>query len=362
MGTSEATGPAPTPTGKPLLRALRGEPLERPPFWLMRQAGRYLPEYREVRRRAGSFLAMCYAPELAAEVTLQPIRRFGMDAAILFSDILVVPHGLGQHLEFREGEGPVLQPVRSVADVAALPSADFAQRVAPVYETIDRLRGLLPAETALIGFAGAPWTVATYMVEGGSSRDFTRAKGWAFRDPEGFGVLIDRLVEATIEYLGEQVAAGAEAVQLFDTWAGVLPEAQFRRWVVEPTRRIVAALKRRHPAVPVIGFPRGAGLMYRTYFAETGVDALGLDTTVPCSVARKTLQPMGAVQGNLDPLLLVAGGAAMEAAVAETREAFAGGPFVFNLGHGIVPETPVEHVARLAELLRHSPRGAGARP
>jgi uroporphyrinogen decarboxylase len=360
MESIEAASAAPEPPAKPLLRALRGETLARPPFWLMRQAGRYLPEYRELRQRAGSFLAMCYAPELATEVTLQPVRRFGMDAAILFSDILVVPHALGQDLAFREGEGPVLQPVRSAADVAALPDGGFTDRLAPVYETVDRLAGLLPAETALIGFAGAPWTVATYMVEGGSSRDFAQAKGWAYRDPDGFAVLIDRLVEATTEYLSGQVAAGAEAIQLFDTWAGVLPEAAFRRWVIEPTRRIVAALRARHAAVPVIGFPRGAGLMYRAYFSETGVNALGLDTSVPCAIARKTLQPLGAVQGNLDPLLLVAGGSAMEAAVAAIREAFAGGPFVFNLGHGIVPETPVEHVARLAEILRRAPGDAGA--
>jgi uroporphyrinogen decarboxylase len=360
METIEPAGAAPGLAAKPLLRVLRGETLARPPFWLMRQAGRYLPEYRELRQRAGSFLAMCYAPELAVEVTLQPIRRFGMDAAILFSDILVVPHALGQDVAFREGEGPVLRPVRSAADIEALPENGFAERVAPVYETVDRLAGLLPAETALIGFAGAPWTVATYMVEGGSSRDFARVKGWAYRDPEGFAVLIDRLVGATADYLAGQVAAGAEAVQLFDTWAGVLPEPAFRRWVIEPTRRIVAALRERHPEVPIIGFPRGAGLMYRAYFSETGVNALGLDTGVPCAIARKTLQPLGAVQGNLDPLLLVAGGGAMEAAVAAIREAFAGGPFVFNLGHGIVPETPVEHVARLAEILRRAPGEPGA--
>lgn len=355
------TGATPGAPAKPLLQALAGETLARPPFWLMRQAGRYLPEYRKLRQQAGSFLDMCYAPDLAAEVTLQPIRRFGMDAAILFSDILVVAHALGQAVSFREGEGPVLSPVRSLADLEALPAGDFAARVAPVFQTVERVAALLPAEVALIGFAGSPWTVATYMVEGGSSRDFRHAKGWAYADPEGFAVLIDRLVEATTDYLAGQVAAGAEAVQLFDTWAGALPEAAFRRWVIEPTRRIVAGLRARHPAVPVIGFPRGAGLMYRAYFVETKVTALGLDTAVPPGIAHRTLQSLGPVQGNLDPLLLVAGGAAMDAAVAAIRAAFAGGPFIFNLGHGIVPETPVEHVARLAELLRQPGQG-GASP
>ncbi len=337
---------------KPLLKALAGETLARPPFWMMRQAGRYLPEYRELRGQAGGFLDMCYSPSFATEATLQPIRRFGMDAAIIFSDILVVPHALGQAVAFREGEGPILGAVRSAADVTALRDGGFAARLAPVYEAIERVAGLLPPETALIGFAGAPWTVATYMVEGGTSRDFAAVKGWAYRDPDGFAVLIDRLVQATVMHLSAQISAGAEAVQLFDSWAGILPEAAFRRWVIEPTRMIVARLHERHPGVPVIGFPRGAGLLYRSYFVETKVDALGLDTVVPCGIAHKTLQTIGPVQGNLDPLLLVAGGKAMEAAILEILEAFRGGPFVFNLGHGIVPETPIEHVARLAELLR----------
>jgi uroporphyrinogen decarboxylase len=355
MENEDGTRDSPAPGGKPLLRALRGETLPRPPFWLMRQAGRYLPEYREIRARAGSFLDLCFSPELAAEVTLQPIRRFAMDAAILFSDILVVPYGLGQSVVFREGEGPVLAPIRSVEQLHALPSEGFAERVEPVYRTVERVAAALPEETALVGFAGSPWTVATYMVEGGGSRDFARVKGWALADPEGFAVLIDRLVEATVIYLSGQIAAGAEAVQLFDSWAGVLPEPAFRRWVIEPTQRIVAALHQRHPRVPVIGFPRGAGLMYRAYATETKVDALSLDTTVPPAIAHKTLQSLLPLQGNLDPLLVVAGGAAMEAAVGEIRRCFRDGPFIFNLGHGIVPETPVEHVARLAELLRRAP-------
>jgi uroporphyrinogen decarboxylase len=337
---------------KPLLRALRGEALAQPPVWLMRQAGRYLPEYRELRQRVPGFLDLCFTPVLAAEATLQPVRRFGMDAAILFSDILVVPHGLGQSVNFREGEGPALEPIRSASEARRLSLDDFTARVAPVYDTVARVATVLPAETALIGFAGAPWTVASYMVEGGASREFSAVKSWAFGDPKGFAELIDQLVEATIVYLCGQIAAGAEVVQLFDSWAGVLPEDEFRRWVIEPTRRIVAALRARYPAVPVIGFPRGAGLMYRAYFGETGAAALGLDSTVPPTIARKTLQSMGPVQGNLDPLLLLAGGEPMARAVAVIRRAFGEGPFVFNLGHGILPETPPEHVGELVALLR----------
>ncbi len=340
------------PAGKPLLRALAGESLPLPPVWLMRQAGRYLPEYRELRRRLPSFLDFCFSPELACEATLQPIRRFGFDAAILFSDILVVAHGLGQEVGFREGEGPVLEPIRGAAGLRLLSPEALPERVAPVYETVGRVAALLPPQTALIGFAGAPWTVASYMVEGGTSRDFAAVKRWAFGDPDGFGELIDRLVDATVIYLSGQIAAGAEAVQLFDSWAGVLPEREFRRWVIAPTRRIVQALRENHPKVPVIGFPRGAGLMYRAYFTESGVSALGLDSTVPPPIARKTLQSIGPVQGNLDPQLLVAGGAAMAESVAAIRNALGGGAFVFNLGHGVVPETPVEHVAELVALLR----------
>ncbi len=340
---------------KPMLRALQGEVLAKPPIWLMRQAGRYLPEYRELRRQVPGFLDLCFTPKLATEATLQPIRRFDLDAAILFSDILVVPSGLGQSVGFREGEGPVLQPVRSRSDLRSLSLDGFVDRVSPVFETVGCVASLLPKQTTLIGFAGAPWTVATYMVEGGASRDFAFVKGWAFTDPEGFGELIIRLADATILYLANQIEAGAEAIQIFESWAGILPETAFRRWVIAPTKRIVAALKERFPSVPVIGFPRGAGLLYRTYFLETGVKALSLDPTVPPGIACRTLQSIGAVQGNLDPSLLVAGGVAMEAAVAAILDAFRGGPFVFNLGHGIVPATPVENVARLVELVRGLP-------
>lgn len=338
--------------GKPMLLALAGETVDPPPFWLMRQAGRYLPEYREIRQRVGGFLDLCFNPELAAEVTLQPVRRFGMDAAILFSDILVVPYALGQDVAFKEGEGPVLKPIRSPADLRALSGARPAQRLAPICETVRRVRRELPSKVALIGFAGGPWTVATYMVEGGSSRDFERVKLWALAAPDEFQVLIDLLVEATIDYLSAQIDAGAEIVQLFDSWAGVLAESEYRRWVIAPTQRIVASIRRRHPGIPVIGFPRLSGFLYRAYFAETGVTAIGLDTTVPMAAARDTLQPMGPVQGNLDPLVLVAGGPAMQASVRALLAALKEGPFIFNLGHGIVPATPPEHVAQLADLIR----------
>lgn len=358
MGSGSRSSLPPEKLAKPMLRALAGEALATPPVWLMRQAGRYLPEYRALRQQVPGFLDLCFSPELAFEVTMQPVRRFGMDAAILFSDILVVAYGLGQSVSFREGEGPVLAPIRSAEAVRDLSLDDFAGRVAPVYDTVARVASALPVETTLIGFAGAPWTVACYMVEGGGSRDFAAVKSWAFADPEGFGVLIDRLTEATILYLSGQIAAGAEVVQLFDSWAGVLPEAAFRRWVIAPTRRIVTAIKQTHPHLPVIGFPRGAGLMYRAYFNESSVDALGLDSTVPVQIARKTLQSMGPVQGNLDPLLLVAGGAPMMESVTEIRRALGEGPFIFNLGHGIVPETPVDHVAALVASLRQPLAGS----
>lgn len=342
-------------TSKPMLAALAGQTQTRPPFWLMRQAGRYLAEYRAVRAKAGGFLDLCYNPELAVEVTLQPIRRYGMDAAILFSDILVVPHALGQPLAYLEGEGPKLDPVRTVAGLQRLSLDRFHETLAPVYETVSRLSKELPKETTLIGFAGAPWTVASYMVEGGGSKEYSHIKSWAYGDPAGFAKLMDLLVESTTEYLSRQIQAGAEVVQLFDSWAGVLPETAFRRWVIEPTRRIVAGLKARHPAVPVIGFPRAAGLMYETYAAETGVDAVGLDTMIPVSWAAKTLQPRLPVQGNLDPILLVTGGQALQDAVHEILSALNDGPFIFNLGHGITQVTPPDNVAELTRLLRTWP-------
>jgi uroporphyrinogen decarboxylase len=331
---------------KPLLRALAGERLDRPPWWLMRQAGRYLPEYREVRAKAGDFVTLCLTPELAAEVTLQPIRRFGMDAAILFSDILLVPRALGQRLSF-ENDGPKLEPV---SDSASLGVGDMAM-LEPVAEAVRRVCTGLPDRTALIGFAGAPWTVATYMVEGGTSRDFHRVKTWAYRDPDGFAALIERIESVTREFLSLQIEAGVEVVQLFDSWAGVLSPAGFERWVIAPTRRLVTALKARFPRVPIIGFPRGAGLLYERYVVETGVDAVSLDTAVPSDFAHERLQSLVAVQGNLDPILLLVGTDAMRRAVEELRASLGSGPYVFNLGHGILPETPPEHVAELARIL-----------
>lgn len=337
--------------GKPLLRVLAGEKLPRPPWWLMRQAGRYLPEYREVRARARDFIELCLTPALGVEITLQPVRRFRMDAAILFSDILLVPFALGQRLEFREGEGPVLEPIDSAADLARLDRSKLLQRLEPVLETTARVAALLDAKTALIGFAGSPWTVAAYMVEGGGSRDFRRVKSWAYRDPDGFAGLIDLLVDATVAFVAAQVAAGAEVVQLFDSWAGLLPEPAFVRWVVAPTKRIVEALKQRCPGVPVIGFPRGAGVLYERYAEETGVSGVGLDPAVPPGFAMRRLAPKLAIQGNLDPILLTVGGAPLAAAVSELLREFRPRPYIFNLGHGVLPETPPENVAILARML-----------
>lgn len=337
---------------KPLLRVLRGERLAVPPIWLMRQAGRYLPEYRALRQKAPDFLAFCLTPELAAEASLQPVRRFQFDGAILFADILILPYALGQKVGFREGEGPVLNPIRDRQGIDRLSLSRVRKRAAPVGETVRRVKAALPEAVALIGFAGGPWTVATYMVEGGTSRDFSAIKRWAFGEPESFATLIDCLVAATIEYLSLQIEAGAEVIQLFDSWAGILPEAPFRRFVIEPTRRIAETLKQRYPTVPLIGFPRGAGLLIEAYGKETGIDAVSLDATVPLAWARDRLQPLMPVQGNLDPLMLVVGGRPLAQAVREIATALGAGPLVFNLGHGIVPETPPEHVATLVNLVR----------
>ena len=336
---------------KPMLRALAGETMPSPPWWLMRQAGRYLPEYREVRRKVPDFLALCSNPILAAELTLQPVRRYGMDGAILFSDILMLPYALGQPLSFRDGEGPLLEAIADASGIERLDLARASSRLAPVFEAVSRVAALLGRQTALIGFAGSPWTVATYMVEGGASRDFRRVKTWSYRDPVGFGVLIELLIEGSIMALSGQIEAGAEVVQLFDSWAGVLPEADFERWVIGPTARIVTALKRKFPDHPIIGFPRGAGVLYERYAKESGIDAVGLDPSVPADFAVARLRPFATVQGNLDPVLLSSGGAALEAAVALQRRALGDGPWVFNLGHGVLPETPPENIAILARLL-----------
>lgn len=338
-------------TQSPLLRALAGEALDKPPIWLMRQAGRYLPEYRAMRAQAGSFIDLCLAPKLATEVTLQPIRRYGFDAAILFSDILMVPYALGRPLRFEEGRGPVLEPVTTRSAIPGFDPDGFHNILAPVYETVERVRAALGPETALIGFAGSPWTVASYMVEGGSSRDFAALKLWAFRDPEGFASLIDVLVDATVEYLDRQIQAGAQVVKLFDSWAGAAPETLFERWVVQPTAAIVQRLRKRHPTVPVIGFARGAGVQTRGYGTASGVTALALDSSIPLAMAC-ALQAERPVQGNLDPIALVAGGDALAAETDRILEALSGEPFVFNLGHGIVPHTPPEHVVALVARVR----------
>ena len=331
---------------KKLLRVLAGETLERPPWWLMRQAGRYLPEYRALREKAGDFLTLCLTPKLAAEVTLQPVRRFGMDAAILFSDILLVPRALGQRLSF-EDDGPRLELLSENAKGLPL---DLGMLL-PVGEAVSQVRAGLATETTLIGFAGAPWTVATYMIEGGTSRDFHRVKTLSYHDPARFCALIETIAEATMAFLALQIDAGVEVVQLFDSWAGALSSEGFERWVVGPTKRLVAEIKLRFPYVPVIGFPRGAGLNYERYAAETGVDAVGLDTAVPATYARENLQSMLTVQGNLDPVLLRVGGEPMFRAIAALRKTLSCGPYIFNLGHGVLPDTPPEHVAELARLL-----------
>jgi uroporphyrinogen decarboxylase len=342
---------APAATRPRLLDVFAGKALSPPPIWLMRQAGRYLPEYRAVREKAGSFLDLCYAPELAAEVTLQPIRRFGFDAAILFADILVVPDALGQRVEFLEGEGPRLEPVRGTRDIARLNPSATRPRFARVFETVARVRNELPKDTALIGFCGAPWTVATYMVGGQGSTDQADARTWAYRDQSGFQRLIDLLVETSVDYLSGQVEAGADVLQVFDSWAGSLAGDEFERWVMAPTKAMVGRLKERHPNVPIIGFPRRAGGQAAAYVARTGVDGIGCDTAMPLGLMAD-LADKAAVQGNLDPLLLVTGGEAMAHRVAQILTALAGKRFIFNLGHGIVPQTPPEHVAQLVKLVR----------
>jgi uroporphyrinogen decarboxylase len=335
-----------------LVAALDGQAQSPPPIWLMRQAGRYLPEYREVRGRFAAFLDLCYNPRWAAEVTLQPIRRFGFDAAILFSDILVVPDALGQPVRFEQGEGPRLEPVTTAEAVAQLGLERAERHLEPIYETVARARDELAPETALIGFCGAPWTVATYMVGGAGSPDQRAARLWAYREPADFGELIELLVEVSVRYLVRQIEAGADAVQIFDSWAANLGDGEFERWVIDPNQRIVAGVRAAIPSARIIGFPRGAGLRSRGYVEATGVDAIGLDTTMPVEYAARELQPSVTVQGNLDPLALVAGGAALDRAVDHIRETLGAGPFVFNLGHGILPETPIEHVERLIRRVR----------
>lgn len=319
---------------------------------MMRQAGRYLPEYRELRARAGSFLDLCFTPEFAAEVTLQPIRRFNFDAAIIFSDILVIPHALGREVRFEVGEGPRLDPLDTIEKIKSLAAvADFA-KLEPVYEALRRVRSELSPTTALIGFCGAPWTVATYMVAGRGTPDQAPARMLAYREPDAFTRIIDVLVENSIKYLLGQLAAGADVLQIFDTWAGVLPPREFERWSVEPTRRIVEGVRKKVPDAKIIGFPRGAGAQLPSYIERTGVNGVSIDWTAEPSFVREHVQSRVAIQGNLDPLVLIAGGAALDREVDDVLENFAGGRFIFNLGHGIQPETPIAHVEQMLKRVR----------
>ncbi|HEV2569919.1 uroporphyrinogen decarboxylase [Sphingomonas sp.] len=335
---------------RPLLSVLRGERRDPPPVWLMRQAGRYLPEYRALRADKGGFLELVNDSEAAAEVTLQPIRRFGFDGAILFSDILVIPHALGQKLEFLPGEGPKLSPRLLDATLESFQAAP--ERLEPVYGTVRRVAAALAPEATFLGFAGSPWTVATYMVAGEGSREQAEARRYAYRDPAAFGAIIVAIEGATLDYLSKQIEAGVHAVQLFDSWAGSLSPAQFEQWVIAPTARLTAALKARHPDTPVIGFPKGSGGKLPAYARETGVDAIGLDETVDPAWAHASLPAELPVQGNLDPLALIAGGAEFDAAASRILDAFRERPHIFNLGHGILPDTPIAHVEQLLERVR----------
>ncbi len=335
---------------KKLLNVLKGNQEDIPPVWLMRQAGRYLPEYRELRAQKGGFLELAYDSDSAAEITLQPIRRFGFDGAILFSDILVIPHAMGQDLWFETGEGPRLAPRLATSHLGEL--TPTPQRLTPVFETVHKVRAALPDTTTFLGFAGSPWTVATYMVHGQGSKDQSEARRMAHAEPARFAGLIDAIIAATVDYLASQIEAGIDAVQLFDSWAGSLSPAQFEKWVIAPNAEIVRRLKDRHPDTPIIGFPKGAGGKLAAYAEGTGVDALGLDETVDPHWANRELPKGLPVQGNLDPLALIAGGADLESAVDNILSAFADRPHIFNLGHGILPDTPIDHVEQLLTLVR----------
>jgi uroporphyrinogen decarboxylase len=337
---------------KPFLAALAGERQKTPPIWLMRQAGRYLPEYRALRAKTSTFLEFCYTPRLAAEATLQPIRRFGFDAAILFSDILVVPDALGQTVSFETGDGPRLDPICDAEGLAKLRREPDWDRLAPVFEALDRVKGALPMETALIGFCGAPWTVASYMIAGRGTPDQAPARLFAYRHPDLFGRLIDKLVDASAEYLRRQFAAGAEAAQIFDSWAGVLPPAEFERWCVAPIVAIAAKVRAETPTARLIAFPRGAGAQLAKFAGLPGIDAIGLDTATEPKAAIASLPERLALQGNLDPLALVAGGRRLDEQIERVLSGFEGRPHIFNLGHGVLPETPVEHVERLVARVR----------
>jgi len=334
----------------PLLRTLQGENLATRPIWLMRQAGRYLPEYRALRADKGGFLALVYDSEAAAEITLQPIHRFGFDGAILFSDILIVPYAMGQNLEFLAGEGPRLSPRLLDATLESLQSVP--ERLSPIYRTVALVKAALAPETTLLGFAGSPWTVATYMVAGEGSRDHHDTRAYAYRDRQAFQAIIDAITDVTIDYLAGQVEAGAEALQLFDSWAGSLAPAEFERWVIAPNARIASTMQKRYPHVPIIGFPKGAGEKLAAYARETGVNAVGVDETIDPLWAARELPSGMPVQGNLDPLLLLAGGPEQERQIHRVLDAFADRPHVFNLGHGIGQFTPIKHVEELLASVR----------
>ena len=337
---------------KPLIEVLSGRRQSVPPIWMMRQAGRYLPEYREVRARAGGFLELCFNPDFAAEVTLQPIRRFNFDAAIIFSDILVIPYALGRSVRFEAGEGPRLDPLDTPDKVGTLAAkADFT-KLEPVFEALRRVRRELEPKIALIGFCGAPWTVATYMVAGQGTPDQAPARIMAYRHPNAFTKIIDTLVENSITYLLGQLAAGADVLQIFDTWAGVLPPREFQRWSIEPTRRIVEGVRAKVPDAKIIGFPRGAGALLPGYVQATGVDAVSIDWAAEPSLVRGKIQNRVAVQGNLDPLALIAGGDALDRSIDDVLANYAQGRFIFNLGHGIQPETPIAHVEQMVKRVR----------
>jgi len=339
---------------KRLLKVLRGEPVDRPPVWMMRQAGRYLPEYRELRSKEPNFLKFCYNPDMATEVTLQPIRRYGFDASIVFADILVIPDALGQKVEFQPGVGPVLEPVNSGAAISSLSMDNLHEHLSPIYETLRRLSSALPRDVALIGFAGAPWTLATYMIAGRSTPGQAPARLMAYQSEGDFQKLIDLLVVATANYLIEQVRAGAEVLQLFDTWAGSLSPSEFRKWCLDPTKKIVERVRAACGDIPIIGFPKGVGPLINEFVDEADVQAVSLDTSMDMLWAREHIGKKTVIQGNLDPLLVVAGGDAMDTEARTLLETFSDHPFIFNLGHGLVPETPPENVARLVELIKRA--------
>ena len=336
---------------KKMVSVLKGQKSSTPPLWMMRQAGRYLPEYRELRKKAGSFLDLCYSPDLAATVTLKPIERFQFDAAILFSDILVVPHALGRNLRFEEGRGPILEPI-DINGIKALEINEAQARLSPAFETIKLVKQKLDNKTALIGFCGAPFTVATYMIAGHGTPDQAPARSFGYQNPQAMQELLAILADVSANYLINQIAAGADVVQIFDSWAGILDEQSFEAWCVQPILSMVKKIRAVYPNIPIIGFPRGAGALYENFAQKTGVSALGLDWSVPLSFAAK-LQKNTAVQGNLDPLRLVCGGKALDEGVDAILKTLGNGPLVFNLGHGITPNTPIAHVEQMIARVRN---------